>query len=127
MKRNVKYAIMQYVPSFERDERINVAVILHSVEDKYLSIKLIENWNRLKKFDDEIDIDFMKSYLKTFKEQFIYNQININGINIDDELLVEKMTQYYINQFAFIISEISIESPCEEFLEKLKNICLKKL
>lgn len=121
MKRNVKYAIMQYVPSFERDERINVAVILHSVEDKYLSIKLIENWNRLKKFDDEIDIDFMKSYLKTFKEQFIYNQININGINIDDELLVEKMTQYYINQFAFIISEISIESPCEEFLEKLKN------
>ena len=48
MKRNVKYAIMQYVPSFERDERINVAVILHSVEDKYLSIKLIENWNRLK-------------------------------------------------------------------------------
>ena len=121
MKRNVKYAIMQYVPSFERDERINVAVILHSIEDKFLSIKLIDNWKRLKEFDDEIDIDFMKSYLKTFKEQFNYNQLNINDINIDDELLVEKMTQYYINQFSFKISEISIESPCEKFLESLKN------
>lgn len=121
MKRNVKYALMQYVPSFERDERINVAVILHSTSDNYLSIKLIENWKRLKEFDDEIDIDFMKNYLKTFKEQFSYNPLNINEIDIDDEMLVEKMTQYYINQFVFKISEISIESTCEQFLEKLKN------
>ena len=42
-------------------------------------------------------------------------------IDIDDEMLVEKMTQYYINQFVFKISEISIESTCEQFLEKLKN------
>ncbi len=121
MKRNVKYALMQYVPNFERDERINIAVILHSTSDKYLSIKLMENWKRLKKFDDEIDIDFMKNYLKTFKEQFSYNPLNINEIDIDDEMLVEKMTQYYINQFVFKISEISIESTCEQFLEKLKN------
>lgn len=33
MKRKVKYAVMQYVPNYERDERINVAVILHSVHD----------------------------------------------------------------------------------------------
>lgn len=42
-------------------------------------------------------------------------------IDIDDEMLVEKMIQYYINQFVFKISEISIESRCEQFLEKLKN------
>jgi hypothetical protein len=121
MKRKVKYALMQYVPSFERDERINVAVLLHSTSDKYLSIKLIENWKRLKEFDDEIDIDFMKNYLKTFKEQFSYNPLNINDIDIDDEMLIEKITQYYINQFVFKICEISIESTCEQFLEKLKN------
>ncbi len=121
MKREVKYALMQYVPSYERDERINVAVILHSPGDRYLSIKLIENWKRLKEFDDEIDIDFMKSYLKTFKEQLNYNPLNVNEIDIDDEMLIEKTTQYYINQFVFKISKISIESTCEQFLEKLKN------
>ncbi len=55
------------------------------------------------------------------REGFSYNPLNINEIDIDDEMLVEKMTQYYINQFVFKISEISIESTCEQFLEKLKN------
>ena len=121
MKRIVKYALMQYVPNYERDERINIAVILHSKSDKYMSMKLIENWKRLKEFDDEIDIDFMKSYLKTLKEQFKYNELNIDNIDITDDLLLEKMTQYYINQFTFKISEVAIESSCEQFLEKLKN------
>ena len=121
MKRIVKYALMQYVPNYERDERINIAVILHSKSDKYMSMKLIENWKRLKEFDDEIDIDFMKSYLKTLKEQFKYNELNIDNIDITDDLLLEKMTQYYINQFTFKISEAAIESSCEQFLEKLKN------
>ena len=55
------------------------------------------------------------------REGFSYNPLNINEIDIDDEMLVEKMTQYYINQFVFKISEISIESTCEQFWEKLKN------
>lgn len=121
MKRNVKFAIMKYVPNYERDERINVAVVLHSPEDKFMSIKIIENWHRLKEFDDELDIDFMKSYLKTVEEQFNYNLISSETINIDDDCLLEKMTQFYINQFVFVISNIAIESSCEEFLARLKD------
>lgn len=121
MKRSVKFAIMKYVPNYERDERINIAVILHSPKDKFMSIKIIENWRRLKEFDDELDIDFMKSYLKTIEEQFNYNIINSQTMNIEDDCLLEKMTQYYINQFTFVISNIIIESKCEEFLTKLKN------
>lgn len=65
-------------------------------------------------------------YIRVFtedqaREGFSYNPLNINEIDIDDEMLVEKMTQYYINQFVFKISEISIESTCEQFLEKLKK------
>jgi len=121
MKRNVKFAIMKYVPNYERDERINVAVVLHSPEDKFMSIKIIENWRRLKEFDDELDIDFMKSYLKTVEEQFNYNLISSETINIDDDCLLEKITQFYINQFVFVISNIAIESSCEEFLARLKD------
>ena len=121
MKRNVKFAIMKYVPNYERGERINVAVVLHSPEDKYMSIKIIENWRRLKEFDDELDIKFMKSYLKTAEEQFNYNLISSSSINIKDENLLEKMTQYYINQFVFVINEIAIETSCEDFLTKLKD------
>ena len=121
MKRNVKFAIMKYIPNFERDEKINVAVMLHSQEDEFLDTKIIENWRRLKEFDDELDIDFMKSYLKTVSEEFNYNILTNTKIKITDPLLLEKMTQFYINQFAFVISEVSIETSCEEFLTKLKD------
>ncbi len=109
MIRNVKFAIMKYVPNYERDERMNVAVVLHSPEDRFLSIKIIKNWRRLREFDDELDIDFMKSYLKTVEDQFNYNLSNFENINIEDECLLEKMTQFYINQFVFVISNVSIE------------------
>ena len=49
-------------------------------------------------------------------------------IDIDDEMLVEKMTQYYINQFVFKISEISIEIIGENEESIIyKNIKLKKI
>ena len=121
MKRNVKYAIMKYVPNYERDERINVAVVLHSPEDNFLSMKIIDNWRRLKEFDDELDIDFMKTYIKTVQEQFSYSIINTPDIDIKNECLLEQMTQFYINQFVFVISEISIETDCEDFLIMLKD------
>lgn len=121
MKRNVKFAIMKYVPDYERDERINVAVVLHSPEDKYMSMKIIENWRRIKEFDDELDAEFMRSYLKTVEEQFNYNLLSSENMDIENECLLEKMTQFYINQFVFIIHSITIESNCEDFLTKLKD------
>jgi len=121
MKRRVKFAVMQYVPNYERDEKINVAVILHSPLDRFMSMKIIDNWKRLKEFDDELDINFIKSYLKTVKEQFSYNDFNINELAIDDNYLLEQMTQFYINQFIFKLSEVTIETGCIDFLNKLKD------
>lgn len=82
---------------------------------------MIENFKCLKEFDDEIDIDFIKNYLKDIKNQFSYDSLNVDNINISDELLIEKMTQFYFNQFVFKISEVLIETTCEDFLEKLRN------
>lgn len=121
MKRKVKYAIMEYVPSVERGEKMNVAVMLHSPSDEFLETKIIKNTRRLKEFDDELDIEFMKAYLKSVKNEFTYDISTIEKININDEMLLDKMSQFYINQFAFVIFEVVIESSCEEFLSKLKS------
>lgn len=114
---------MQYIPSYERDEKINVGVILHSKFDNYLSMKLIDNWKRLKEFDDELDIEFVKFYLKTVKEQFSYNEykLNLNNVDINDDMLLENMTKYYVNQFIFKIFSTSINLSPQTFLEQLKK------
>lgn len=122
MKKNVEFAIMQYIPNYERDEKINVAVILHCASERFMNIKTITNLKRLKEFDDEIDVSFIKSYFKSLENAFFYNEFNINKLDIEKENLLEDITKYYVNQFVFkVYKNVSIETNCEKFLTQLKN------
>ena len=122
MKRKVNYAILRYIPNYERVESINIAVVLHSPEDEYLQMKLITNFNRLKQFDDELDIEFVKSYLKSLKESFTYNLVNSCDMNIKDKDLLKELTCFYVNQFVFELhNDAEIEENCDDFLESLRK------
>ena len=71
MKTRVKYAILKYVPNIERNERINIAVTLHYPEKKQLEMTIINNWRRVKSFDDEADIRFLKKYVDDLKNNLL--------------------------------------------------------
>lgn len=122
MKRKVKFAILQYVPNYDRDEKINVGVVLHCPIEKYLKIIFIENFKRLKEFDDELDLKFIKLYFKSLEEAFYYNPLISADIDIESIYLLDDMTKYYINQFVFKVYELmEINKECEEFIYDLKN------
>ncbi len=123
MKRMVKFAVLQYVPNYERDEKINVAVVLHSPQDNFIETVLISNWKRLSEFDDELDINFMKIYLKGIKNKFNYNFVTDEEIlkMINNIYLLDNMSKFYINQFVFKINELEIEEDCRRFLDKLRK------
>ena len=117
MKKDVKIAILQYIPSYERDEKINVAVVLHSPQDNFLKTKIVTNFKRIKEFDDEIDIQVIKNYLYSIREEFSDNLINKMDIDLKDEELLSKMTKYYVNQFYFKIQEATTDMSCNDYLE----------
>lgn len=122
MKRKVNYAILRYVPSFERVENINIGVVLHSPEDEYLHMKLITNFTRLKQFDDELDINFIKGYFKSLEESFTYDIVNSGEMNIKDDNLLNELTCFYVNQFIFEVHNgAEIEENCDDFLESLRK------
>ena len=90
MRFKVKYAILKYVPNLERNEKINIAITLHYPEIKQLDMIIINNWKRVKSFDDEADIKFLKKYVEDLKEQFTINLTNdFDGINLDNPLFNE--------------------------------------
>ena len=125
MKSKVKYAILKYVPNLERNEKINVAVTLHSPVDKQLETTVINNWKRVKSFDDEADIQFLKKYVNDLREQFTINLFNdFDGMSIDDPLLLDELTRYFVNKFVFEIHEIDTEENFGELLRNLKKIYL---
>lgn len=125
MKSRVKYAILKYVPNIERNERINVAITLHYPNSKQLEMTIINNWKRVKSFDDEADIQFLKKYVEALKDQFTINLINdFDGISLDDPLLLDELTKYFVNKFVFEIHEIDTNETFSDLLKNLKRIYL---
>ena len=122
MKRKVSYAILQYIPSHDRIERINIGVVLHSPEDDFMEMILITNFERLKHFDDELDISFIKEYLKSLKESFTYDISTSSEMDIRNINLLKELTSVYINQFVFInYTNLEIEEDCNTFLDSLRK------
>ncbi len=57
------YVIIRVVPKVEREEFMNVGVILSCKEKKFLEARIDLNEDRLKLFNDEIDIEIVKNHL----------------------------------------------------------------
>ena len=63
-----EYAVIRVVPRVEREEFLNIGVILFSKRKRYLGMKYQVDEARLKAFSKELDLDQLKSYLKAWEE-----------------------------------------------------------
>lgn len=63
-----EYAVLRYVPRPEREEFLNIGVILYCPSKNFLNMKFSLNENRMKGFYEEGNIDELKNYLEAFKE-----------------------------------------------------------
>lgn len=122
MKLNAYLATIQYIPDIDRNERLNVGVVLHCPKLEYLEFGFIKNKKRLTSFDDELDIEFFEIYIEGIKNEFkndIYNQLDIKK-----EGLLDKLSYNYVNQFQFIIERISVSEDIKTEFENLKKLKL---
>jgi hypothetical protein len=67
-KQLYEYAIIRVVPKVEREEFINVGVILFSKKLKFLKTLYTLDEKRLKVLCDTLDIDEVAQYLKAFEQ-----------------------------------------------------------
>lgn len=61
-----EYAVVRVLPKVEREEFINVGVIMFSKKEKYIGFKYYINREKLSLFSPEIDYDFIESSLQSF-------------------------------------------------------------
>ncbi|MFT4970095.1 MAG: hypothetical protein ACI9O4_001847 [Chitinophagales bacterium] len=62
-----EYAIIRLVPKVEREEFLNIGVILFSKRKKYLGIKYKIDAERIHAFSNEVDIDLIKKYMESWE------------------------------------------------------------
>lgn len=61
-----EYAVIRVVPKVEREEFINVGLILYCSKAKFLKAEIALNPGRLVAIDPELDIDFVSRNLEAF-------------------------------------------------------------
>lgn len=67
MKKDLfEYAIVRIVPLVEREEFINVGVILYCKPQRFLEMKFDVNENKLGSFKSNVDISEVKQHLEAF-------------------------------------------------------------
>ncbi|MDQ2864202.1 MAG: DUF3037 domain-containing protein [Bacteroidota bacterium] len=62
-----EYAVIRVVPRVEREEFLNVGVVLYCARQKFLKMLYKINTPRLKALCDECDVDSVKGYLQAFQ------------------------------------------------------------
>ena len=62
-----EYAVLRIVPQVEREEFLNVGVILYCSKQQFLQVKFKLNEERFKLFSCDMDIGEIKSYLEGFE------------------------------------------------------------
>ncbi len=69
MKENqlFEYAVIRIVPRVEREEFLNVGVILYCAKQKFLKAIYQLDEKRIKSFCGELDIEELEEHLKTFE------------------------------------------------------------
>lgn len=65
-KQLFEYAVLRVVPRVEREEFMNVGVVLFSKKQKFLQVKFNVDKERLKALYNNLDIAEIESYLQAF-------------------------------------------------------------
>lgn len=63
-----EFAIIRLVPKVEREEFLNVGVVLFSKPKGYLDVKYYLNKQRLQAFSAAIDVELIEDYLQAWKK-----------------------------------------------------------
>ena len=78
-----EYAILRVVPCVEREEFINVGVILSCKRKGILLCKILLDENKLNMLDNTADSDLIRSYLDSFR-QICEGRVNGSPISLQD-------------------------------------------
>ena len=62
-----EYAVIRVMPRVEREEFLNIGIILYCAKQKYLKMLYILDEHRLQAFADYLDMDELKEHLCSFE------------------------------------------------------------
>lgn len=118
---NVMFSILSYYPSFITSESINLGILFHDVDNDIRYFETTSNWERVSRFDDEVDIDYLKLILDGIKEEIR----NDNLFNYKEKFNLKKYSKFYVNELKFSEVTYTEVDNMKEFILETKKMFLK--
>lgn len=113
MIQKLKYSVLRYSPSMVSGESINLGVLFTDVYGEYRDFIHTLKWNRIKEFDDELDIEILKIILTSIKDE-----VSRSIFNINKQFDIDRFVSYYTNEYHF---DRPIEIDCEDIDEEIQE------
>ena len=63
-----EYAVIRFVPKVEREEFLNIGIVLFSKQARYLNAIYVLNEQKLRGFSTEVDMECLKNALQVFDQ-----------------------------------------------------------
>lgn len=120
----IDFSVLSYHPSFLTDESINVGILFHCKETNTKFFKTTQNWTRLEKFDDELDIGFARIFLESIEEE-INEKEAIKLFEIKEKFNIQDFIRFYVNEFKFSIIHTVEVNDFNDFIEDTSKIYLR--
>ncbi|WP_158591756.1 DUF3037 domain-containing protein [Oceanobacillus halophilus] len=118
-----KFSVLRYIPNETREEFINIGLVFHCPSEGFIDFRYTSNFSRVKKFDDEVDIEFLKLVLMGVENEFTQGTDHGPSLkHISDENFLEKNTNFYSNQLQFSNTRmIRSNNPLRDFENLFKT------
>lgn len=71
------YYLVRYVPHAEREEFMNIGLLLHSADEQFLDCLFTRDFRLLKRFHPEADLEFLRELQSDFEQQIQQHEENL--------------------------------------------------
>ncbi len=113
---NIDYSVLCHYPSIVSKDCLTLGIIFYDKTNNIGDFKAIKKWDRVKAFNDELDIEMVKLQIECIKDEL---ESFIEDGNFD----LSKYTKFYVNEIKFTeVTSVTREETLEEFM----SLCIRQ-
>jgi hypothetical protein len=75
--KSCSYYLVRYAPCAEREEFLNIGLLLHSAEEQFLDCLITRDFRRIKRFHPQADLEFLRGLQGYFEQQIQEHEDNL--------------------------------------------------
>jgi len=91
--RACSYFLVRYVPCAEREEFLNIGVLLHSPEEQFLDCLFTGDFRRVKRFHPQADLKFLRDLQSHFEKEIQQHEDDLGGFIAEMERSLSSIIQ----------------------------------